>query len=444
MRGHGDVEAKTDINQGIGAQVSSLDFAARATGQLGTLVVAYGAVLGLLVAVSGCNLDLLGVEDDPSTVDAEDVQGPGAFNARFIGTQSDFSAGLDDGVTYGALFTDELTWGGSFVARQEIDLRDVPSSNDIAADEPFTTLQTAAKTSKDLKEDIADGVFGDQVSGGVNSSEFALSALLAGYSRLYMADLFCSLAFDGTGPELSSSEVWEIAENMFSEALNAENASQGVRNAARVGRARARLMLGNETGALSDAQEVPEGFEHLVQYSGVSDREENDVNDLTWDQERLSVSEEFRDLTVDDTDQEDSRVDLFFTGSTGFSGGVLQFNPNKYNDRTSPIRLASWEEAQFIIAEIQGGDEARDIINRIRARRGLPEWDSDENATAEEIRNKVIEEKARTLFMGGQRMGDLRRYQEKFGLNLFPQGPDVGSQTCMPLPDLERDNNPDL
>lgn len=403
-----------------------------------------GLVAGILLVAAGCNLNLLGVEDNPQTVDAEDLQGPAAFDARFIGTQSDFSAGLDDAVTYGSLFADELTWGGSFVARQEIDLRKVPSSNDIVASEPYTTLQTAAKTSKDLKQDIAEGVFGDQVPAADNSPEFAQVALLAGYSRLYLADLFCTLAFDGTGPELSSSEVWQISADMFTEALGADGATDGVRRAALVGRARARLMLGDEPGALSDARQVPEGFERLAPYSGVSDREENDVHDLTWEQERLSVSQEFRGLTIDDTDQEDPRVDLFFTGSTGFSGGVLQFNPNKYSDRTSPIRFASWEEAQYIIAEIQGGDEARDIINLIRSRRGLPEWDTDESATAEEIRDKVIDEKARTLFMGGQRMGDLRRYLDKLGLDLFPQGPDFGDQTCMPLPDLERDNNPDI
>lgn len=407
-------------------------------------MAAWASVGALLLAVAGCDLDLLGVEDDPSTVDAGDVQGPGAFDARFVGTQSDFTAGLDDALTYAGLFVDELTWGGSFVARQEIDLRDVPSSNDIVASEPYTALQTAAKTSKDLKEDISEGVFGEQVANGEDSSEFAVAALLAGYSRLYLADLFCTLAFDNTGPELSSEEVWQIAADMFSEALAADDAPEDVRNAALVGRARARLMLGDETGALSDAQQVPEGFERMVQYPGASPREENDVNGLTWEAERLSVSEEFRELTIDDTGDPDPRVDLFFTGSTGFSGGVLQYNPNKYAERTSPVRLASWEEAQYIVAEIQGGDQARDIINEIRERRGLPQWDQGENASDEEIRAKLIDEKARTLFLEGPRMGDLRRYRAQLGIDLFPDLPNSGDQTCMPLPDLERDNNPDI
>lgn len=394
------------------------------------------------VVLSGC--DLLEVADDPATIDAEDIGGPSAFQARFVGATSDFAAALDDAVTYGGLFADELTWGGSFVARQEIDLRDVPSSNDIAASEPYTTLQTAAGTSKNLKEEIAAGNFDDQVPNPSESAELARMALFAGYARVYLADLFCTLAFDGTGPELTSEEVWGQAIDLFTEAVEADDAPADIRDAALVGRARARLQLGQDAEALSDAQQVSQGFEFFVTYSGVSAREENDVNGLTWQVERLSTSQEFRDLTLEDGTTPDPRVDLFFTGSTGFSGGVLQYNPVKYGSRTSPIRLSSWHEAQYIIGEIQGGAEARDRINAVRADQGLPEWDPGENATDEEIRDKLIDERSRTLFLEGQRMADLRRYVDRFGLDLFPSGPDSGDQTCMPLPDLERDNNPDI
>jgi hypothetical protein len=401
-----------------------------------------GLALVVATVVTGC--DLLDVEDNPATIDAEDIGGPASFQARFVGASSDFAAALDDAVTYGGLFTDELTWGGSFVARQEIDLRDVPSSNDIAASEPYTTLQTSAGTSRAMVEEIAAGNFEDQVSNPEESAELARMALFAGYARVYLADLFCTLAFDGTGPELSSEEVWGQAVELFTRAVDADDAPDDVRSAALVGRARARLQLGQDDGALSDAGQVAAGFEFFVSYSGVSAREENDVNGLTWQAERLSTSEEFRDLTLEDGTTPDPRVDLLFTGSTGFSGGVLQYNPVKHGSRTSPIRLASWHEAQYIIGEIQGGAEARDRINAVRAAQGLPEWDPDESATDQEIRDKLIDERSRTLFLEGQRMSDLRRYVDRFGLDLFPSGPDAGDQTCMPLPDLERDNNPDI
>lgn len=398
--------------------------------------------LTLLVA-SGCHL--MTTPDNPQTINANSLGGPAAYEARLVGTTSDFGASLDDAATYGGLFTDELEWGGSFVARQDIDLRNVKSNNDIVASEPYTALQTAAKTSKDLLADMMAGKFGDQLPDPKNSADLARVALFAGYSRLYLADLFCTLAFDNTGPEYTSAEVYKMAEDYFTQALQASNATSDVKNAAHVGRARARLDMGDSTGALSDAQAVPQGFEYIVHYSGVTTREENLVNGLTWLAERLSVAPTFQDLTIDSTAQPDPRVQVSPTGGTGFNGGVLQNNPVKYNARTSPIRLASWAEAQYMIAEIQGGDVARQIIDDVRASQGISEtWDASHTATDAQIRSKVIDERSRTLFLEGQRMGDLRRYKAAIGLDLFPTGSGYGSETCMPLPDLERDNNPGL
>lgn len=159
----------------------------------------------------------------------------------------------------------------------------------------------------------------------------------------------------------------------------------------------------------------------------------------------MSVAEKFRNPTVDDTDTPDPRVRVFDTGETSFAGSVLQFNPEKYDERSSAIRLASWEEAQYIVALVSGGQTAIDIMNRIRERNGIEE-DVPLTSDADEatIRRKVVEERSRTLFIEGQRMADMRRLEAQFDVDLFPSGPDFGDQTCMPLPDLERDNNPGI
>ncbi len=411
------------------------------SGHRGASLLAIPLLLGLF---GGCT-DLLDVEDNPDTISGENVQGEGSFPARFIGTQSDFANAIDNGVLYGALFTDELSWGGSFVARQEIDLRNVPPSNDIAAAELWTVLQISAKTAADLLADIEEGLFPNLVPEGVNSEEFARVALLSGYARTFLADLFCTVAFDGTGPELTSEEVYALAIQDFTAAIQASDAEEQVRNAARVGRARAHLQLGDETNAAADAAEIPDGFVFQVQYSGASPREENDNFNFTWNNERLTVAESFHDLTIDGTSTPDPRVELFATGETGFNGSLPQVNPVKYNARSAPIRLATWEEAQFILAEIEGGDEARQILNDLRASRGIDDpITADEAPSEEAVRDLIIEEKARTLFMEGQRLPDSRRYLEKFAVDVFPSGSQFGDQTCMPLPDLERDNNPDI
>jgi hypothetical protein len=67
-----------------------------------------------------------------------------------------------------------------------------------------------------------------------------------------------------------------------------------------------------------------------------------------------------------------------------------------------------------------------------------------------------MDERRRALFLEGQRMGDLRRYDDKFD-NLpeegrFPTGQDADIDpaseyedgVCFPLPDAERETNPGL
>jgi hypothetical protein len=68
------------------------------------------------------------------------------------------------------------------------------------------------------------------------------------------------------------------------------------------------------------------------------------------------------------------------------------------------------------------------------------------------VQAQVREERRRELFLEGQRLGDIIRfditmtppagtpYPVKGGL----YGTDRGSQLCFPLPDVERNNNPNI
>lgn len=413
-------------------------------GRHGGLSALAACVVMIVGLAAGCG-NLLDVEDNIDEVGEEALEGPGAFSARLAGTQSDFAAAFDNTVSWGGLFTDELVWGGSTRERQKADLRQVDSSNSFVANELWTPLQTAAKTSKDLANDIADGKFPGQAPAGPDSEAHARTSLLAGYSRTLLADLFCTTAFDGTGPELTAQETYALAEEFFTRAIQASQASPDTRAAALVGRARVRLQMGDESGAAADAEDVPDGFEFFTDYSSGSDREENGVFSLTWANRSWSVGPRYREMTVDDTDTPDPRVEVFDTGARSFNGGVEQWNPEKYSTRDAPIRLASWFEAQYILAEIRGGDEARDIINEIRSRHGIDEeFDPAGTASETEILEKILDERSRTLFLEALRTPDLRRFLQKFGIDRFPSGPGFGDQTCFPLPDLERNNNPDI
>jgi hypothetical protein len=64
------------------------------------------------------------------------------------------------------------------------------------------------------------------------------------------------------------------------------------------------------------------------------------------------------------------------------------------------------------------------------------------------VQAQIVEERRRELFLEGHRLGDIRR----LGLTItpaagatFPGGGGVyGTQTCFPLPDVERINNPTI
>lgn len=404
------------------------------------------AALALTAVAIGARCDsLLEVAADPNAINAEGVGGEASYQARTIGTVSDFAAGMGSGIVYGGLFTDVLVWGGSFVRRDEIDRRTIDPTNDVVANEPYTALQIAAKTSKDLQREILDGSFPSFVEDPENSEDLAQVSLVSGYSRLLLTDLFCTLAFDNTGPELTSADVYGLAIQDFTRAINAAGADEEVRNAALVGRARAQLQLGERAAALSDAGLVPEGFEYVLEYSGNGGRETNEIYTYTWGNRRLVVGPRFRQPTIDDTDILDPRVKVEYTGGASFSGNVPHWAPTEHESPSSPVRIASWEEAQFIIAELEGGAVATGIINDLRARHGVGVvFNADGSATDQEILRKVVDEKSRTLLFGGTRMADMRRYLERYAIDLFPTGERYGDQTCMPLPNKERQNNPGL
>lgn len=409
--------------------------------------VALGAVL-LLAA--GCD-DLLSTSPDPNTVPADELDNPTSFEARLVGTQADFFFAYDMAVAYGGLFTDELVDGTGF---DDVDERRVTPDNQTigAVDEApegldglWTPMQRAAFTSSLLQQDILDGNFPEQVPDPENSPELATVSMLAGYSSMSLGEMFCTTAFGGTGPELSSAETWALAEDHFTRAIDAANATEDVRFASLVGRARARILQGNTSGALSDADQVPLDWSFVADvYSTNSQQEENDLWNMLTDSQRFSVDPAYRDLTIDDSGTEDPRVNAFQDPNDQFAidGSTELYQLEKYVVATAPIRLASGFEAAYYVAEIQGGQEAVDAINDVRAEQGISEeFDSSDE---EEIRLKLFDERARTLFLEGKRMGDLRRYIDSFGLDLFPTGPNFGDQTCMPLPDAERDNNPDI
>jgi hypothetical protein len=125
----------------------------------------------------------------------------------------------------------------------------------------------------------------------------------------------------------------------------------------------------------------------------------------------------------------------------GQDGVTPQWLQDKFDAGADPIPMGSWKEAQLIIAEAQGGQAARDAINRLRAAQSLPLLTGDETTPIAQL---VLEERRRQLFSEGHRLGDMLRNDVPFPTGTNHKGQTYGSITCLPLPDQERLNNPNL
>ena len=273
------------------------------------------------------------------------------------------------------------------------------------------------------------------------SSLIAKTAAHAGYARILMGESQCSGVIDG-GPELTTDQIFQFAEERFTQAIAAAGAAgdTDIRNMALVGRARALLNLGRKADAAADAGLVPDGFVYNATASAIDRYRRNRVFDWNNSLKNVGVNVFFQDLSWGGVP--DPRVELTLFPSTRTREVFLQ---NKYTALNAPIPLATWDEAQLIIAEAEGGQTALDIINMFHSRAGLPAF----SGTDAEIMDHLIrEERRRELFLESHRMGDLRRYNLPF---LPPEGAIYegpayasvyGNVQCMGLPLIEIENNP--
>ena len=165
-----------------------------------------------------------------------------------------------------------------------------------------------------------------------------------------------------------------------------------------------------------------------------------------------TVDTSFRNVLVPGGTTQDPRVAVTDLNRNGTATGSRIFLPGKAATNASPMRVASYAEAQLIVAENAAatGDlpGAVTAINNARARTtGVPAYALLPGATAADVKAQIIEERRRELFAEGHRLGDLRRYTLPFlpaAGATYQYGGVYGTQTCFPLPDVERINNPTI
>jgi hypothetical protein len=243
------------------------------------------------------------------------------------------------------------------------------------------------------------------------------------------------------GGEIQRDSVFKLAIARFSEAITAAEASNNtsIETMAYLGRARAKLNLGDYPGAKADADQVPPGYLREVSASDAATRRQNRIAAENRETSRsLSVGEPYRSMG-------DARVPV--TATTLVSAtGVLHYYQTKYLTVATPLPLATYEEAQLIIAEadIRAGSlvTALPILQASRTRGGQGVFTG---VTEADYLAELIDQRRRELFAESHHLGDVLRYD----IALTPAagtpyhfGGTYASQICLPLPAAERLNNP--
>ncbi len=416
--------------------------------------VVMGAMLGtvLCLTLAACD-DLTSLDQEaPSRIPADSLERPENAPLLVQSAIGDFECALASYVVAAGLVGDELANSNLAQILFDYDRRVILPTNDIystlTCDDGLPTVYTVLSTARFSADNalrILEGATDEQVPD--RTQLIATAAAYAGYSLVLLGEGMCSAALD-VGPELTPAQLLAEAETRFTRAIDAATTvgDEQTLNLALLGRARARLGLGNLPGAAEDAALIPEGFLVEATYSGTRTRRENRVFTFVSLFLNGTVDVPFRDLTFDGVP--DPRVTVIDAETVGADNVTPIFLPAKYPGFDSPIPVARWEEAQLILAEaaVAAGDVAGavGIINTLHANAGLPPY---AGGTPDEVMSQIIEERRRELFLEGHRLGDIIRY----GLPLFPApgtpfyvGGEFGTQVCFPLPAVERDNNPNI
>lgn len=407
------------------------------------------ALLPLLLAVvaGGCH-NLLSV-DTPAQIPATGLDVPKNATLLVNGAVGDFECAYGAYVALSAVMAQEMTDATQTAARWPYDRRNVHSDDALYGTSSceslgvYTPLSTARWSAESILQDLQGWSDTDVPN---RQDLIAMAAAYAGYSYILLGEGFCQVAINESAA-MSSDEVLDSAIVRFTTAIQAAQTAgdDSLLNLARVGRARAYLDLNQGQSALADAQAVPAGFVYNMTASGSTSRRFNRVFAQSGTPptggDALSVADGYLNLTFDGVP--DPRVPVKDAGYNAPEGTHIYFQM-KYTSLGTPIPIASGTEAQLIIAEVQGGQTAVNIINQLHQAAGLPPFQSTD---PQAIADQVIQERARALWLTGHRYYDIRR----LNLPLVPapgtayrKGGVYGDTRCWPLPDVEKLNNPNI
>lgn len=417
------------------------------------------AVSSLLWSVACQDLTTL-TQSNPGQLSASDAYVPANAQLLVNGAAEDFWCAYTRYVMGSGLLADEVAVAILSSNNLDYDRRVLPANASYGTatcggnQQPpiYTTLSTARGSADTVLAKLKGWTDAEMPVGVVRTRLIGQAATWAGYSLVLLGEGMCFAAIN-VGPQLTPAEIFAEAKLRFDEGIAAATTANDAAtiNLATLGRARTLLNLGQAAAAGTDAAKIPAGFIANTQGDAINARRQNysfmSINQNSWS----TIDPTFRGLTIA-AGVPDPRVAVTDANRNGTATGSRIFTPDKYPAFGTVMPIARYAEAQLIVAEtrVAASDltgAATAINNARNTRAGMPQY-SATGQTAAQVSAQILEERRRELFLEGHRLGDLRR------LNLpilpaagspFPAGGNpYGPQSCFPLPDVEKINNPNI
>lgn len=432
------------------------------------------AAVFLAATAAGCN-DFLSVSN-PGAIEEPDVNNPAYISLLVNGVIGEYQPAFSSVALYSGVFTDELANFHGFSENVDIDRRAVGGANGTYSGGVYTPLQSA-RFMADSVSSFLKSFLGDTASRDVR---LARTLSYAGYTYTLLGEQMCEAPVN-LSRGYTSDELLGFALDRFREAIAVATAAKAyggtsaanLRAAdsllalANIGAARVALDLGQNTDAVTYASVVandatlPADWGFPVWHSANSSREYDPFYgaasggaNAEWvaltNTPYENVTGDPRlphPATTERTQQGDAIVPnspLMFSTYSGTAVGA-DFT------RDGWIKFASKLEAQYIVAEAQGNNPTN--LAFLNSRRAIGGDTAYVTPSDDQFQAALREQRFRDLYLTGHRLGDLRRYKARYGLDLFQTGeykspvaapPTFGDQECWPIPDAEYAGNPNL
>ncbi len=375
-----------------------------------------------VLSLGACKLDI----SNPNAATEQGVlTSVAGIRALAIGMQGRLSNSMEEniyipGVVSGELGTSTITQS----TQREFQNFPIASSNSAIEETNVDLLDIWAKNYGVVKtaNDILDNIGGLTFAPGTQAGIVGLAKLYKAWAYGFLIEAFEKISIDGGATFVDRptalSEILSLLASAKTDvtgtALTTDftgsilSPSFDLLNTIRAMQARYALAAGNYDAALGFANEVPATASALISFGGA---DINPFNNLFHGQKFFGAISTYRS----NAEAGDTRVDKFTkTAAVAPLGGATLFETNIFLTDAEPIPAFSQDELSLIRAEalarLNRLGEARDQINIVRARAGLPAKTAGDLPTQAAVLDEIFKQRTYSLFATGLHWADERRF----------------------------------